>query len=330
MILSSSSSRLLLVGRLFSCRPSVSSTSASFCSSACASSSSSSSASAATSPSFFGSPSSPPPASLSSAAASPTSSKASLLSSADRLRVNQLLRQNKPELVIFDKDGTLICLHYMWGGWIERVASSIEASTKVPSRKVLELMGFDPLRRVVLSHGIMAATPMDVLQKSLVRLLVESGLSQEASLKAVAKSWTGPNPTDIKPLGDLSTLFRGLKARGLKVALATADDQEPTLVTMKALGLTQYIDFMACGNHNLPPKPSPDILYHVCKNLGTEPKRAVMVGDTLKDLLMGRAAKIGLNVGIFDVETVASLAPHCDLTVPSVDALLELDDLRLH
>jgi len=49
------------------------------------------------------------------------------------------------DLVVFDKDGTLIDFHFMWSGWVEDLAEGLERSTGAPIRAPLfSMMGYDP------------------------------------------------------------------------------------------------------------------------------------------------------------------------------------------
>ena len=41
------------------------------------------------------------------------------------------------DLLIFDKDGTLIEFHLMWGGWVDRLASRLAAATGLTLRQGL-------------------------------------------------------------------------------------------------------------------------------------------------------------------------------------------------
>ena len=45
-------------------------------------------------------------------------------------------------------------------------------------------------------------------------------------------------------------------------------------------------------------KPDPHNALHICAQLGVAPARAVMVGDTPADTIMGQAAHLGLTVGV--------------------------------
>ena len=49
-----------------------------------------------------------------------------------------------PSVVIFDKDGTLVCFHTMWNSWCEELASRMSAETETDmAENVYELMGYD-------------------------------------------------------------------------------------------------------------------------------------------------------------------------------------------
>ena len=57
----------------------------------------------------------------------------------------------------------------------------------------------------------------------------------------------------------------------------------------------------------------------ICKELNVEPKRAVLIGDSMADMCMGNDAGVGLTVGVLSgVGTRLDLAPYADYTVPTV------------
>lgn len=64
------------------------------------------------------------------------------------------------------------------------------------------------------------------------------------------------------------------------------------------------------------PKPHPSNALQICKVLGVEPKNALMVGDTLADMNMGKLAKLGGTVGVLSgIANHNELHPHADYLV---------------
>ncbi|MBI1878711.1 MAG: HAD family hydrolase [Chloroflexi bacterium] len=62
----------------------------------------------------------------------------------------------------------------------------------------------------------------------------------------------------------------------------------------------------------------------LCRTLGVLPAKTVIVGDNAADLQMGRAAGVGLLVGVLSgVSSAETLAPHADIVLPSVAGLVE-------
>ena len=59
------------------------------------------------------------------------------------------------ELIVFDKDGTLIEFHLMWGGWLEELARRLEREAGLALRDGLyPLLGVDQGSGMVLAHGL--------------------------------------------------------------------------------------------------------------------------------------------------------------------------------
>jgi phosphoglycolate phosphatase-like HAD superfamily hydrolase len=82
------------------------------------------------------------------------------------------------------------------------------------------------------------------------------------------------------------------------------------------------IDGLVCADDGVPAKPEPDMVLHVCAELGVSPAATMVVGDSPSDLRMGRAAGAGLVVGVLSgVGRRNELTPLADVIVPSVAAL---------
>jgi phosphoglycolate phosphatase-like HAD superfamily hydrolase len=157
-------------------------------------------------------------------------------------------------------------------------------------------------------------------------MLRAAGLSVVSAAAAIQAGWHIPDPVALaRPLADLPALFGALRARGLRIAVATTDDRAPTLATLEALGIAPLVDALACGDDGRPIKPAPDAILALCQQLGVAPAQAAMVGDTTADLRMGRAAGAGLTIGVLSgVGSAELLAPLADLLLPSVAELIRV------
>lgn len=124
----------------------------------------------------------------------------------------------------------------------------------------------------------------------------------------------------------MKKLFGSLQSHGVKVAICTADNRKPTEQFVSALGLGKYVDTMVCGDdEGAVPKPAPDNAYKICKELDIDLAQAIMVGDTIADLGMGRSASLGATIGVLSgVGEVKDLANTADHMIESVGQLLPL------
>jgi phosphoglycolate phosphatase-like HAD superfamily hydrolase len=230
------------------------------------------------------------------------------------------------ELAIFDKDGTLIDFQLMWSGWVRELADRIAAAHG--GRRLDDLlhdvMGVDVETGRVLPHGGLAATPMIRLRTSVVDAIVGAGVASDEAERIVDAAWHAPDPVVLaRPVADLRALFAGLRAAGIRIAVATSDDRAPTERTLAHLGVADAVEAISCADDGYPVKPSPDAVHRICRTLGVPEARTAVIGDSPADLAMGRAAGAGLVVGVLtgvgDRRTLAALA---DLVLDSVAELL--------
>ena len=229
------------------------------------------------------------------------------------------------DLVVFDKDGTIIEFGAMWSGWAVTLADDLHAATgQSVDGPLYTMLGYDPVTRVVAPSGGLAATPMDRLRDLTLELLVGDGLAPAAAEDALRIAWHAPDPVGLAhPLTDLHALFARLHDGGRKVGIATSDDRAPTERTLAALGLDGAFDGLVCADDGVPVKPAPDMVDHLCAGLGIPQVRTAVVGDSPADLEMARAAGAGLVIGVLtgvgDRDDLALLA---DIVIDSVEAFL--------
>jgi phosphoglycolate phosphatase len=117
-------------------------------------------------------------------------------------------------------------------------------------------------------------------------------------------------------------LFSRLHSKGIKIGIATTDDRAPTQAMIEAFDIEEYISTMVCADDGIKAKPAPDMVLTICQRMGIEPSQVMVVGDTTADLKMGRAAGVGLVVGVLSgVSSARDLVTFADVLIESVDDL---------
>ncbi len=234
------------------------------------------------------------------------------------------LNKFKAKAIIFDKDGTLIDFDAMWGSWTLVIADRLNALSKIPMREALCLaFGYDHARRKVLADGKLAATPMWQLYDLTVEVVQSQGVDMETAKQFVEKAWVIPEPVELaKPFTDTRALFSRLYQQGIKIAIATTDDRDPTQAMIDAFDIGEYIETMVCSDDGIQAKPAPDMVLTICQRMGVEPSEVMVIGDTTADLKMARSANVGLVVGVLSgVSSAIDLVPFADVLIESVDEL---------
>jgi phosphoglycolate phosphatase len=235
------------------------------------------------------------------------------------------LNKFKAQAIIFDKDGTLIDFDAMWGGWVIYLAEQLHQASGLPVRESLSLaMGYDEDTKKVLAHGKIAVTPMAKLYILTIEVMQSLGLSAEKAKEVVETCWCIPDPVELaKPFTDMRELFYKLHSEGIKIAIATADDRTPTQAMIEAFDIEEYIFTMVCADDNIPTKPAPDMVHAICQRMNIHPSKVMVIGDTITDLKMARAAGVGLAVGVLSgVSNARDLIPFADVLIESVEELL--------
>lgn len=110
---------------------------------------------------------------------------------------------------------------------------------------------------------------------------------------------------DIKP-GVIET-FEYLKAKNVKIALATSTEKAKAVERLEKTGLLKYFDEMVYGDEIERGKPYPDIYLKACEKLHVEPSSAVGVEDSINGILSVSDA------GLYTVMVVDLVKPN-DIT----------------
>jgi phosphoglycolate phosphatase len=228
------------------------------------------------------------------------------------------------ELIVFDKDGTLIEFHLMWGAWVDRLANRLETESGLSLRDGLyALLGVDDDTGLIHAHGLLAATPMSRIREAVAAFVAEAGAGRERAEAALALAWDAPDPVALaRPVTDLKPLFERLRRRVRLFAVATSDDRDPTVRTLESLGIAGEFAGLACADDGIPNKPAPDPVLRLCERLGVPPHRTAVVGDSPFDLRMGRAAGVARTIAVLTgVGDLATLEPLADVVLPSIAEL---------
>lgn len=199
------------------------------------------------------------------------------------------------EAVLFDLDGTLI--------------DSREDLTLCVIES-FRLCGFPvPLRERI---DPLMGWPLEEIPEAL-------GLSMDAAgMEALIRAFRGFYPDhwldNTRPYPGVREGLSSL-ASSLPLAVVTTKQQMQALRICDALGLSPHFRHIQGWREGLRHKPAPDMLLEALRALGVRPEKAVMVGDTFRDVLAGKEAgcfTVAVTYGTGDPAELRRLRPDAE------------------
>ena len=85
-------------------------------------------------------------------------------------------------------------------------------------------------------------------------------------------------------------LLSSLQARGSSVGIVSLKPRRAGNLELELIGLRRLIGLAVWGDDVKRPKPEPDGVLHAMAELGADPDKTLVIGDSPADIIMGRAA----------------------------------------
>lgn len=217
--------------------------------------------------------------------------------------------------LLFDKDGTLFDFRISWGRWAQGFLAQI-ARDPAHARRLGQAIGFDlETGSFAPDSPVIAATAADIAAALVTEL---PGVSV-AELTDRIDASAGQSP--MSEAVPLRPLLSALRARGLRLGVATNDSEAPARQHLAHHGITDCFDFISGYDSGHGAKPGPGMCLAFARALGLDPARVAMVGDSRHDLEAGRAAGMRVVAVLTGVARREDLAPHADVVLADIGAI---------
>ena len=215
--------------------------------------------------------------------------------------------------LVFDKDGTLFDFEATWGDWAARLLTELCGPRAAEAGQAL---GFD-----VASRSFTPASPIIAETSGTVAKLLLPHVPGWELEPLIRKMKAEAAATRLIEAVPLKPLFADLTARGLKLGLATNDDESSARAHLQSAGIDGHFGFVAGWDSGWGGKPEAGQLMAFLRWSGLAPEAVAMIGDSLHDLEAGHAAGM-VTVGVLTgPATRAELAPVAEVILDDIGAL---------
>jgi phosphoglycolate phosphatase len=217
--------------------------------------------------------------------------------------------------ILFDKDGTLFDFRKSWGQW---AASLLAHLTTDPAeqQRLGAAIGYDLHGQIFAPDSpVVAATPSEIAAVLAPHYAALTADQLEIRMNTLAAE------AQMIPAVPLAPLLAQLRARPLKLGVATNDTAAPAHAHLAQAGIAGFFDLVLGCDSGFGSKPHPGMLLAFANHTGLAPAQIAMVGDSTHDLHAARAAGM-IAVGVLTgIAGRAELAPHADVLLPDISAL---------
>jgi len=234
------------------------------------------------------------------------------------------------DLVIFDKDGTLIDFKETW---VEIIGSLLEAmGTHLPMseplrNRVQKVLGVSVDTRGIDGNGALAMGTSAECDALITYCLYREGLRWDEAQNLMRQLGDEVFRSEVRdrcvrPVPGAVKLLKRLKEKGMHTAIATNDNAREAFTDMFSIGAAPYIDAVVGADSVANSKPAPDMVRKICEHFNVDPSSTLLVGDTVMDALLGRNSGVGLTIGIPGIVSREVLQGHMDVVVDSLDEIV--------
>ncbi len=218
--------------------------------------------------------------------------------------------------IIFDKDGTLFDFHATWSRWAREVAAELAGGDAALRAGIDDALGWDSaLGRLRPDSVVVAETP-DAVADALAAVLPRANRRRLLD-RLIALAAAAPQ-VEAAPL---LPLMEELRARGLHLACVTNDAEAVARAHLRRAEVETRFDLILGYDSGHGAKPDPAPFRATAGRLGLRPRETLVVGDSLHDLVAGRAAGMRTVAVTTGAQPAQVLAPHAEAVLAHVGEL---------
>jgi phosphoglycolate phosphatase len=215
--------------------------------------------------------------------------------------------------LLFDKDGTLFDFGATWEVWAESFLLRATGNDRARATLVGTKIGFDLENHSFQPDSLVIANTPAEIAEAMIPFFPE--MTYDALLEMLNDEAENVTQVEVVPL---VPFLEQLRAKGMKLGVATNDAESPAMVHLESVGIRGHFDFIAGFDSGYGAKPETGQMLAFASAVAMDPAQIAMVGDSAHDLIAGRAAgmtTIGVLTGIAGR---ADLAPHADVVLPDI------------
>ena len=213
---------------------------------------------------------------------------------------------NNIELMIFDKDGTLVDLYNYWANMINfRVISAqkILGFDESRNNEIMYAMGVDVAKGRLRSEGPVGIKKREIVMQAMMDSLAEIGFSDTYDtcfqiFKEVDEQSVNHLKEIVKPINGMHELINTLYEKKCKIAMATTDKTARANLVADYLGMSDKVNMVVGEDLVANCKPHPDMANLILKELSVDKENTVIVGDAITDIEMGLNAGLKASIGV--------------------------------
>lgn len=198
--------------------------------------------------------------------------------------------------LLFDKDGTLIDVIATWLPVYREMLAEAFPDRHAHWDELMRVSGYDPASNNFKANSMLAAGTTDQLVDLWWPNLDQK--ERERRIALVDHDFRTKSGKYLQPLVPLQDLFAGLRKRGVKIGIATNDNESSARGHLAQLKIETLVDFVAGYDSVSKAKPAGDMVHAFCSACGLMPSEVAVVGDNPHDLEMGRVAGAGVVIGV--------------------------------